>query len=75
MPSPGYAELHCHSALSLLDGASLPETLAEQAAALGYPALALTDHDDMGGVVRFGTACEAGLSQHCFTRHTGPHGQ
>ena len=59
MPSPGYAELHCHSALSLLDGASLPETLAEQAAALGYPALALTDHDDMGGVVRFGTACEA----------------
>ncbi|MFN9201484.1 MAG: DNA polymerase III subunit alpha [Gemmatimonas sp.] len=54
-----YAELHCHSALSLLDGASLPEALAEQAAALGYPALALTDHDEMGGVVRFGTACEA----------------
>ena len=44
----GYIELHCHSALSLLDGAALPETLAEQAAALGYPALALTDHDEMG---------------------------
>ena len=55
----GYAELHCHSALSLLDGASLPESLAEQAAALGYAALALTDHDEMGGVVRFGTACQA----------------
>ncbi len=54
-----YAELHCHSALSLLDGASLPETLAERAAELGYPALALTDHDEMGGIVRFGTACEA----------------
>ena len=53
-----YAELHCHSALSLLDGASLPEALAERAAALGYPALALTDHDEMGGVVRFGTACD-----------------
>jgi len=54
-----YVELHCHSALSLLDGASLPEALAERAAALGYPALALTDHDELGGVVRFGTACEA----------------
>jgi error-prone DNA polymerase len=53
----GYTELHCHSALSLLDGASLPETLAQTAADLGYTALALTDHDEMGGVVRFGTAC------------------
>ncbi len=57
-PVPIYAELHCHSALSLLDGASLPETLAERAAELGYPALAITDHDEMGGVVRFGTACK-----------------
>ena len=54
-----YVELHCHSALSLLDGASLPESLAERAAELGYPALAITDHDEMGGVVRFGTACAA----------------
>jgi DNA polymerase III alpha subunit len=55
----GYTELHCHSALSLLDGAALPEQLAERAAQLGYTALAITDHDEMGGVVRFGTACEA----------------
>ncbi len=54
-----YVELHCHSALSLLDGASLPETLVARAAELGYPALALTDHDELGGIVRFGTACEA----------------
>jgi DNA polymerase III alpha subunit len=59
MSAAGYAELHCHSALSLLDGASLPESLAERAAELGYTALALTDHDEMGGVVRFGTACQA----------------
>jgi len=57
-PMPNqYVELHCHSALSLLDGASLPESLADRAAELGYPALAITDHDEMGGVVRFGTAC------------------
>jgi error-prone DNA polymerase len=54
-----YAELHTHSALSLLNGASLPEDLAERASQLGYTALAITDHDEMGGVVRFGTACEA----------------
>ena len=54
-----YVELHCHSALSLLDGASLPEALAQRAAELGYPALAITDHDELGGIVRFGTACEA----------------
>ncbi len=53
-----YAELHCHSAFSLLDGASLPETLVAQAHALGYSALALTDHDELGGAVRFATAAE-----------------
>ncbi len=57
--TPGYVELHCHSALSLLDGASTPEQLVEVAAALGYPALALTDHDDLGGAVRFGLAAAA----------------
>ena len=30
----GYAELHCHSAFSFLDGASLPETLVEEATRL-----------------------------------------
>src|SRR5690606_12064196 len=60
---PTYAELHCHSALSLLDGASTPEALATRAAELGYPALAITDHDEMGGIVRFGVACdEAGIA-------------
>ena len=37
----GYVELHCHSAYSFLDGASLPEELAVRAAELGYEALAL----------------------------------
>ncbi len=48
-----YVELHCHSNFSLLDGASSPEALVERAAALGYPALALTDHDALYGAVRF----------------------
>jgi error-prone DNA polymerase len=58
-----YVELHCHSAFSLLDGAALPETLIERAAELGYPALALTDHDELGGAVRFAEAGrEAGVA-------------
>lgn len=51
-----YAELHCHSAFSLLDGASLPEELIERALDVGLAALAITDHDDMGGAVRFAAA-------------------
>ena len=59
---PPYAELHCHSYFSFLDGASSPEALAARAAALGLPALALTDHDGAYGVVRFQVAAaEAGL--------------
>jgi error-prone DNA polymerase len=54
-----YAELHCHSNFSFLDGASHPEELAEEAARLGLEALALTDHDGMYGVVRFAEAARA----------------
>lgn len=48
-----YTELHCHSSFSLLDGASTPEELVTRAKELGYSALALTDHNDLGGIVRF----------------------
>jgi error-prone DNA polymerase len=51
-----YAELHCHSNFSFLDGASHPEELVEQAHRLGLEAIALTDHDGMYGVVRFAEA-------------------
>ncbi|MDY6984283.1 MAG: PHP domain-containing protein, partial [Pseudomonadota bacterium] len=51
-----FAELHCHSNFSFLDGASHPEELVEAAAGLGLDALALTDHDGMYGVVRFAEA-------------------
>ena len=54
-----YAELHCHSNFSFLDGASHPEELVEEAARLGLAALALTDHDGMYGVVRFAEAARA----------------
>ncbi|WP_219416582.1 error-prone DNA polymerase [Pseudonocardia nigra] len=55
-PRVPYAELHCHSNFSFLDGASHPEELVEEAARLGLDAIALTDHDGMYGVVRFAEA-------------------
>src|SRR6478735_3958728 len=54
-----YVELHAASAFSFLRGASLPEALAERAAALGYPALALLDRDGVYGAPRFHKAALA----------------
>ncbi|MGH8958295.1 MAG: PHP domain-containing protein, partial [Acidimicrobiia bacterium] len=57
-----YAELHCHTNFSFLDGASHPEELVAEAVDLGYRALAVTDHNGFYGAVRFSTAAaEAGL--------------
>ncbi len=53
-----YVELHAHSAFSFLDGASTPMELAAAAAELGYPALALTDHDGVWGSMEFARACK-----------------
>ncbi len=53
-----YVELHSHSAYSFLDGASRPEELAARAAELGYPALALTDHDGVYGSLEFAHAAK-----------------
>ncbi|HEY1617554.1 MAG TPA: PHP domain-containing protein, partial [Streptosporangiaceae bacterium] len=48
-----WAELHCHSSYSFLDGASSPRELVTEAAELGLTALAITDHDGMYGVPQF----------------------
>jgi error-prone DNA polymerase len=54
-----YVELHCHSAFSLLDGASHPTELAAAAAEGGHEALALTDHDSLGGAMELAHAAAA----------------
>jgi len=55
----GYAELHCHTNFSFLDGASHPEELVDEAARLGLAGLAVTDHDGFYGIVRFAVAAQA----------------
>jgi DNA polymerase III alpha subunit len=59
MVHPSYAELHCHSNFSFLDGASPVEDLVERAVELGLSGLAVTDHQGLYGVVRFAAAAEA----------------
>lgn len=55
----GYAELHCHSSYSFQEGASSVEELLVRARELGYPALALTDHDNLCGAIPFAQAARS----------------
>ena len=57
-----YAELHCRSNFSFLEGGSHPEELVERAHALGYEAIAITDRATLAGIVRaHGTARQTGI--------------
>jgi error-prone DNA polymerase len=57
--STPYVELHCHSAFSFLDGASLPDELSATALELGYRAMALTDHNTVSGSMEFAVSARA----------------
>ena len=55
----GFVHLDVRSFFSLKEGAFSPEQLARRAAALGMPAVAMTDRDGLYGAARFVRACEA----------------
>ena len=57
--STPYAELHCHTHFSFLDGASSPGELVEEAVRLGLSALAVTDHDGFYGAPAVAEAAAA----------------
>jgi error-prone DNA polymerase len=58
-----YAELHCKTNFSFLEGASHPDELVRRAGELEYRALAVTDRNSLAGVVRAHIAAkEVGLS-------------
>ncbi|MPM70892.1 DNA polymerase III subunit alpha [bioreactor metagenome] len=48
-----FVHLHCHTEYSLLDGASRIKDLVRRAKELGMPAIAITDHGTMYGVIDF----------------------
>ncbi len=53
-----FVHLHNHSHYSVLDALSKPKELVNKAKELGMPAVALTDHAVMHGVVEFYKACK-----------------
>jgi DNA polymerase-3 subunit alpha len=53
-----FVHLHVHSDYSLLDGAASVENLAAKAQALGMKHLAITDHGNMFGAIKFRQECE-----------------
>jgi error-prone DNA polymerase len=56
MPAAAYAELHCWSNFSFLEGGSHPEELVAAGLAVGLRGVALTDRDGLAGSVRFAKA-------------------
>ena len=61
-PAGCYAELHCRTNFSFLEGASHPDELVNRAAELGLAALAITDRNSVSGIVRAHVAAKsAGL--------------
>ena len=62
MSSPQFVHLHVHSDFSLLDGACKIKKLVGAAQKLAMPAIALTDHGNLHGVIQFYSAAkEAGV--------------
>lgn len=52
-----YIPLHCHSHYSLLDGFPSPKQIAQRAHEIGVPAIALTDHGSIAGIIEHQNAC------------------
>ncbi len=57
MKHANFVHLHVHTQYSLLDGACLLEKLIDKAARLKLPALAITDHGNMFGAIKFYNLC------------------
>jgi len=53
-----FVHLHVHTQYSLLDGAAHLERLVEKAKEFSMPALAITDHGNLFGAVKFYQLCE-----------------
>lgn len=55
----GFIHLHNHSRYSLFDGLVSPEKMVKRAGELEFPAIGLTDHGSISGIISFSKACKA----------------
>src|SRR5437867_2675021 len=58
MKGGSFVHLHNHSQFSLLDGAQRIEEMVDQAVAFKMPAVAITDHGNLFGAIRFVEKCK-----------------
>ena len=58
-----FVSLHNHSEYSVLDGANFVEDMASKAKELGFQALGLTDHGNLGGTRQFFHECKSNKIQ------------
>jgi len=58
--SSSFTHLHVHTEFSMLDGAARIDELIERAVSDGQPAIGITDHGNMYGVLDFYEACRHG---------------
>ncbi len=62
MAEPRFIHLHVHSDYSMIDGIAKTGALVKKAAGLGMPAIGITDHMNLCGLVKFyGAAQSSGL--------------
>ncbi len=62
MPQAGFVHLHVHTHYSALDGACKLDALVDRAVELGMPAVAITDHGVLSGIIQFYQQCrKAGI--------------
>lgn len=54
-----FVHLHNHSEFSLLDGLQKTKNMVEYVKSLGMKAIAITDHGNMYGTIKFYSACKA----------------
>ena len=71
MGTPRFVHLHLHTDYSLLDGACEIEKLMDRAASLKMPAVALTDHGNLFGAVKFYEAAKKRNVKPEFDSHAG----
>ena len=61
-PKAGFCHLHVHTHYSALDGACKVDDLVKRAIEYGMPAVAITDHGVLSGIIQFYQQCrKAGI--------------
>jgi DNA polymerase-3 subunit alpha len=59
MQNKDFMHLHLHSTYSILDGIGTPDQYAQRAAEMGFKSLAISDHGNIDGAIKWQKACKA----------------